>query len=576
MAEDRFAALPHEFPRSFVPQDLEPSDWDALSPLFDVLEGRELETLEQAEAWLHDSSELGSVLAEVAAQRYISMTCDTENKDHEAAYLHVVQKIMPEVAKRSQALDRHYLDSAARKELPEERYAVYDRDTANDAALYREENVPLEVKDAEVSQKYQKLCGAMTVEIDGEEVTLQQASKELFSTDRERREAAFTKISSRRLEDREAFEAIFDELVETRRQIGSNAGFENFRDYRHLKYGRFDYTPADCVTFHDAVEKIVVPVVGEIRRERKERLGVDVLRPWDLQVDTKGREPLAPFTTAEELIAGVGRIFHGLDPALGEQFDQMRDLSLLDLQSRKGKAPGGYQYGLSETRLPFIFMNAVGLHGDVRTLLHEGGHAFHSLAVRNDDLLHYRHAPMEFAEVASMSMELIGAARLEEFYDDADKARAYKEMLTGALDILPWVATIDAFQQWIYTHPNHSRAERVETWRGLMSRFPSGADWTGIEDARDARWHAQSHLFTVPFYYIEYGIAQLGALQVWMAARKDPKSALANYRKSLALGGSKPLPQLFETAGIRFDFGPDTLGPLVEAVVDELETLKDA
>jgi oligoendopeptidase F len=575
MSDNRFAALPHEYPRTFVPEDLDAGDWDAVAPLYDALEERDLDTAEQAEAWLRDSSEVGSVLAEIAAQRYIRMTCDTENKDHEAAYLHLVQKIMPEVKKRSQTLDRKYLDAAGCSGLPET-YAVFDRDTANDAELYREANVPLEVKDAETSQKYQKICGAMTVEIDGEEVTLQQASKDLFLTDRDRRESTFRKTWARRLEDREAIESLFDELVEIRRQVGLNAGFENFRDYRHRKFGRFDYTPDDCVAFHDAIEKIVMPVIAGIRRERKERLGVDALRPWDLQVDTKGREPLAPFTEAEELIAGVSRVFHGLDPVLGGQFDRMRDLGLLDLESRKGKAPGGYQYGLAEARLPFIFMNAVGLHGDVRTLLHEGGHAFHSMACRDEILLHYRHAPMEFAEVASMSMELIGAARLEEFYDEADKARAYKEMLTGALDILPWVATIDAFQHWIYTNPGHTREERVAIWRGLLERFPSGADWTGLEEIRDARWHAQTHVFAMPFYYIEYGIAQLGALQVWMAARKDPTAALTRYRQALALGGSKPLPQLFEAAGIRFDFGPDTVGPLVDAVVEELETLKDA
>ncbi|MEN8149583.1 MAG: M3 family oligoendopeptidase [Planctomycetota bacterium] len=576
MSQDRFARLPREYPRSYVPADFDVDDLDALAPLFDELLARDIDTPEAVEAWLRDQGELLAVLLETRATRYIEMTCDTADPDHEKAFLGFMQKVMPELKKRGEKLDRHYLGSPARKDLPAEEFRVFDRSTENDVALFREENLPLETEETELTQKYQKLCGAMTVEVDGEEVTLQQASKELLSTDRARREDVFRKMADRRLADADEVQEIFDGQLVLREKIAGNAGFDNYRDFRHQRMGRFDYTPDDCTRFHDAVETHVMPVIARLNRERRERLGVETLRPWDLSVDTKGRDPLSPFSDTKDLIAGVSRIFHRLDPVLGGEFDNMRELDLLDLDSRKGKAPGGYQYGLSEARLPFIFMNAVGLHGDVRTLLHEGGHAFHSMASREQDLLAYRHAPMEFCEVASMSMELLGAAHLDEFYDEADAARAKKEMISGAVEILPWVATIDAFQHWIYTHPGHSREERTQAWREIFARFTVEVDYTGLDDVRDARWLSQSHVFQSPFYYIEYGIAQLGALQVWTNARKDPAKALELYREALALGGSRPLPELFEAAGTRFDFGPDTVGPLVEAVLTELETLGDA
>ena len=402
MSQDRFADLPREYPRSRVPADLDVDDLEALGPLFDELLSRELDTPEAVEAWLRDQDELLAVLFEVRAKRYIEMTCDTADEDHEKAFLGFMQKVMPELKKRGEKLDRHYLDSPARKDLPAERFDVLDRSTENAVALFREENLPLETEEAELTQQYQKLNGAMTVTGDDEEVTLQRATKELFDTDRARREEVFRKMAERRLADADEQQTIFEKQIALREKIAANADFGNFRDFRHQRLGRFDYTPDDCARFHDAVEKLVMPVIGDLQRVRRERLGVETLRPWDTQVDTKGRKPLKPFEKPEELIAGVSRIFHRLDPVLGGEFDRMRDLDLLDLDSRMGKAPGGYQYGLSEVRLPFIFMNAVGLHSDVRTLLHEGGHAFHSMASREEALLSYRHAPMEFCEVASI------------------------------------------------------------------------------------------------------------------------------------------------------------------------------
>ena len=370
----------------------------------------------------------------------------------------------------------------------------------------------------------------------------------------------------------DALNGIFDQMIPLRTRMGSNAGFENFRDYRHQVYDRFDYTPADCLAFHDAIEKTAVPLFAQLRRRRRERLGVDALRPWDLNVDTEGAPPLKPFATAGQLEAGCAAIFGKVAPALAEQFELMRRQKLLDLDSRKGKAPGGYQCTLDSVRLPFIFMNAAGTNRDVMTLLHEGGHAFHALACRRDPLLAYRSAPMEFSEVASMTMELFGMHFLEEFYaDPSDARRARLRHLEDLVSLFPRIATIDAFQHWIYLNPGHSAGEREEKWLELEARFSPVVEWGGLETESRSLWQRQLHLFEVPFYYVEYGIAQLGALQLWLKYRQDPTGAVEGYRRALALGGSRPLPELFQAAGIRFDFSAGTLEPIMAEVARAIE-----
>jgi oligoendopeptidase F len=337
---------------------------------------------------------------------------------------------------------------------------------------------------------------------------------------------------------------------------------------------RFDYGPADCFAFHEAVEKHVVPLLNEIHARRRAEMKVERLRPWDLAADPRGRAPLRPFATPEELVAGVERIFNRVDPALGRQFAEIAGLGLLDLASRKGKAPGGYQAQLEEVRKPFIFMNAVGVDQDVWTLLHEGGHAFHSFAAADEPLKDYRHAPLEFCEVASMGMELLAAPHVGEFYSDEDRARSIREHLEDAITLLPWIATVDAFQHWVYAHPQQTREERRAAWLAVYRRFRGKVtDWSGLEDEEATVWHRQSHIFTVPFYYIEYGIAQLGALGLWVRAKKDLASALAGYRKALALGGSRPIPELFAAAGLTFDLSERTVAPLARAVAEELAGL---
>ncbi|MCL5269630.1 MAG: M3 family oligoendopeptidase [bacterium] len=566
-----------EFPREFTKEVNDFGDWTQLEPLFKELEEeiRDLQTPQELAVWLLQESELSAAIEEEHSRRYIAMTCATDDPDRERAYLDFLENVLPRVKPWHDRLARGYLASPARGALDENgrrRLAVLDRTLDNQVRLFREENVPLQTEDAKLGQQYQKISGAMTVMWEDRELTLQQMAPYFEENDRAVREAAWRATAARRLQDRDALDDLFNRMIDLRTRVARNAGFDNFRDYQHQAYNRFDYTPADTETFHRAVEQEVVPLLADLRRRRRERLGVDALRPWDLQVDPEGRPPLKPFTTARELEAGCTAIFGLLDGALASQFNDMRERGLLDLASRKGKAPGGYQATLDEVRLPFIFMNAAGTHRDVSTLLHEGGHAFHAFAARKEPLLAYRSAPMEFCEVASMAMEVFGLSNLDVFYDDAaDVARAGRRHLEELVEIFPWIATIDAFQHWIYLNPDHTTAQREDRWLELTDRFGPGIDWTDLDAEKRSQWQRQLHLYLHPFYYIEYGIAQIGALQLWLQFRNNPERTLANYRRALALGGSRPLPDLFAAAGIRFDFSAETLRPIVEAVAEAIQ-----
>jgi oligoendopeptidase F len=598
-----FGRLPAYKPRKFVPQNIDSGDWPQIEPLFDQLEGRaaNCKTVPALECWLLDWSELTAALDEESSLRYIAMTCHTDNPDAEKAYLHFVENVEPRVKPRQFTLEKIYgahpqrgaLLAIRRDELckspslfphgekigtrvtrpSDMRYAVFDRDVKNHVELFRPENVPLETEEARLSQQYQKLSGSLTVKFRGEEKTLVQMGRYLEEPDRPLRQEAWELVARRRLQEAEKFDGIFGQLLKLRGRIAKNAGFENYRDYAFRRLGRFDYTPEDCVRFHEAVEKQFMPVVRELQAERRRQLKLEKLCPWDLAVDPQNRPPLKPFTEVGQMVSRTQKIFDRLDGELGSGFQKMQDLRLLDLDNHKGKAPGGYQSTLSEARVPFIFMNAVGLQRDVETILHEAGHAFHALAARDEDLYAYRGAPIEFCEVASMSMELLGNGFIEEFYSAADANRARRVHLEGIVGIFPWIATVDAFQHWIYTHPNHTRDERAVAWLELMDRFGGEVDWSGHEEARARLWHRQLHIFLHPFYYIEYGIAQLGALQVWANSKRDKAKALNDYKKALALGGSRPLPELFQAAGCKFEFSAKTIQPIAKMLREELEKL---
>ena len=597
-----FGKLPAHQPRTFVPPTIDFGDWPQIAPLFDQLEKRAAQCPSTAdlERWLLDWSELSAALDEESARRYIAMTCHTDSADAEKAYLHFVENVEPQLKPRQFALEKIYVTHPLRAELlaigtpstvpaltnanrpsggsAVRRYQVFDRDVKNHVELFRPENVALETEDAKLCQQYQKLTGSLTVNFRGEEKTLVQMGRYLEEPDRALRQEAWELVAKRRLQEAEKFEDIFDQLIELRQQVARNAGFKNYRDYAFRRLGRFDYTPQDCTHFHDAVAREVMPAVRELHAARRHQLGLDKLHPghlhpWDLAVDPQNRPPLKPFAEVGEMVSRTQKIFDRLDGELAGGFRRMQDLRLLDLDNRKGKAPGGYQQNLSESRVPFIFMNAIGQQRDVETILHEAGHAFHALAAKEEDLYAYRSAPIEFCEVASMSMELLGNEFIEEFYSAADANRARRTHLEGIIGFFPWMATVDAFQHWIYTHPGHGRAERAAAWVELMDRFGGDVDWTGYEAARAHLWHRQLHIFLHPFYYVEYGIAQLGALQVWANSKRDKAKALADYKQALALGGSRPLPELFSAAGCPFRFDAAAIKPLIQLAGSELAKL---
>ncbi|HLY09701.1 MAG TPA: M3 family oligoendopeptidase [Planctomycetota bacterium] len=563
--------LDQSFPLKWVPPGLDFDDWTKLEPLFDELEKNA--ATKDLRAWLGDWSEFESAWNEESSRRYVAMTCDTENVEKEKKYLHLETVIGPLGKPRWQKLKELYLRHPKRKSLPKSLYGVMDRFIANEFDLYREENIALEAKDAELRQKYQKITGAMTVTYDGKEQTLQQLGRYLEENDRARRQEVWELVVKRRLQDGPALEDLYDEMVALRTRIGRHAGFKDYRDYIFRAKGRFDYTPRHCHDFRKANEKSVAPALRRRHERRKKLLGVDVLRPWDLAVDPEGRPPLRPFRSMEELMDGCGRIFRKVHPDFGKMFDYIRSKGYLDLDSRKGKAPGGYQTVFEVERVPFIFSNSAGLHRDVETLLHEGGHSFHSLQCRHQDPRFNRDYPTEFAEVASMGMELLGQPYLEEFYTTKEADRARAGHLEDLLSTYTWVATIDAFQHWVYTDPDHSRVDRKNAWLDLKRRLGGGEDWSGHEEALAYNWHRQLHLFTVPFYYIEYGIAQTGALQVWRNAKKDRKKAIARYREGESLGWTRPLPELFRAAGLTFDFSEKTIGPLIKTALADLEKM---
>ena len=561
--------------RHFVPDNIDLADFSQLEPVYQKLLQRPLNSTGELEKWLLDFSELSSVVDEFGSRRYIDKSCHTDDAAIEQRFMQFVEQVEPRIKPLYFALQKKFLSAPAVSLLDDKRYGILIRKWRADVELFRSENIPLETETVRINNEYDKLNGAMTINFEGKERTMQQMARYAEQTDRGLRQRAWEATAARRLMDRQATDGIFDQLLSLRAKISTNSGLDNYRSFVWKSYKRFDYTPEQCLQFADAIASACVPLVRKLDAERQEDLGLASLRPWDTTVDPKNRPPLEPFGegATTEFVDKTKAIFERLSPDLASDFESLRANGNLDLESRKGKQPGGYQASLEESRQPFIFMNAAGLQRDVETLLHEGGHAFHCLAARDEPLVFMRSAPMEFCEVASMSMELLGCEHFDLFYKPAEAARARRVMMEGIIRFFPWMATIDSFQHWLYQNPGHSQAQRTAEWLRITDRFGGNVDWTGFEAVRESSWQRQGHLFHAPFYYIEYGIAQLGALQLWLKAKEDPRRALSNYRAALKLGGTKPLPDLFAAAGIRFDFSERTLRPLMAALEEELAGL---
>ncbi len=562
--------------RVFVAENLVIDSWEKIKPSFEDLVNRSIDTKENYKNWLVDKSELEAVLEEDAAWRYIKMTIDTRKEELSEAYTFFVTKIQPELAPFEDKLNKKMIDSAFFSEFNKDQdYQIYFRSVKTALELYREENIAIEAEINEKSQLFGSISAAQTIEHKGETLTMQKASSLLKETDENLRKEIFEKMSTRRSEDIDQLDKLYTDLIERRHQVAVNAGFANYRDYKFQELGRFDYTKEDCLNFHSAIKKQIVPIVKILQQEKLTKLGKDKFKPWDSEVDPDGKQPLKPFNTGKELLSGTINMFREIDAYFSDCLTTMDEMSYLDLDSKEGKAPGGYNYPLYEIGVPFIFMNAVGAQRDLVTMVHEGGHAVHSFLSRDLELTGFKSLPSEVAELASMSMELLTMNLWNEFYaNEDDFKRAKKEQLESILKIMPWIAQIDEFQHWVYENPQHSVAERHAKWMLISKEYGTGlTDWTGYEEVQATAWQRQMHLFEVPFYYIEYAIAQLGALGVWKNSMTDFPKAIEDYKNALRLGYTKPIPEIYATAGIKFDFTEEYLKELADFVKNELQKL---
>jgi oligoendopeptidase F len=563
-------------PRKFIAEDLKINAWEDIKSYFDNLLSRELNTKADFEKWLEDRSELDAVLEEDMAWRYIRMSIDTTNETFSAAYNLFVTKIQPELAPLDDQLNRKLVDCPFKNEFNiVEAYKIYFRATEVQLNLFREENVAIEAELNEKAQQYGSISAAQSIEHNGEKLTMQKAAQLLKEQDENLRKDVFEKIANRRREDTEKLDELYTELILKRHELALNAGFKNFVDYKFQALGRFDYSKEDCFAFHNAIKTLIVPIVKEIQQKRLALLGKDMFKPWDLEVDPEGKAPLKPFQTGKEMLEGTIGVFDKIDSYFGNCLRTMDEMGHLDLDSKPGKAPGGYNYPLYEIGVPFIFMNAVGAQRDLVTMVHEGGHAVHSFLSRDLKLTGFKNVPSEVAELASMSMEMLTMNYWDAFYpNEDDLKRAKREQLEGILKILPWIAQIDAFQHWVYTTINHTVAERHQYWQKLSKEFGTGlTDWTGFEDQIATSWQRQLHLFEVPFYYIEYGLAQLGALGVWKNSIHNFDKAVADYKEALKLGYTKSIPEIYKTANVKFDFSELYLKELADFIQDELQKM---
>lgn len=554
--------------RNYLPLSLKIKRWKNIQEFYEELKNRQLKTSFDLKKWMYDRSELESIVHEELAKRYIGMTCNTASKKISAAYTYFINKVKPQILSADNELNEKLLNTPLLKSLKATQYLIYIRNVKAEKEIYREKNIPIISEVQAEEKRFGEIIGAMSVNINGKKLTIQQAAKLLKEPDRKLREKVFKEIHKRKLKDSEQLHNLFTKLVRLRHKIAVNAGFDNFRDYQFKALCRFDYTIDDCFAFHQAIKNEFVPIVKLLRDKRKKQLGYADLKPWDLEVDVSGKPPLSPSSSASDLIAKTIKCFSGIDPFMGKCMNHLNKQRLLDLESRIGKAPGGYCYPLYETGAPFIFMNSTNSFKDLVTLVHEGGHAVHSFLTNNLELVQFQSTPSEVAELASMSMELLTHDRWGTYFNNKDDLlRAQNQHLENIIMLFPWIAAVDKFQHWIYTNPNHSIAERTKAWVGIHKEFSSETvNWSGFEKIFAHQWQSQIHIFDSPFYYIEYGMAQLGAIAIWKNYHKNPRKTIREYLCALSLGNTRTIPEVFKTAGIRFDFSAKYMNTLADFV----------
>ncbi len=563
--------------RDYLPEKIEVSDWQVVESYFHELLSRKIQSVEELKIWLRNRSEIEAFLQEELGWRYIRMSCDTANEEYSTAFNFFVGEIQPKIAPLSHQLDQFLLSNAFLSQLNGRPYEILLRQVKKRVEIFRETNVPLFAELQQKEQEFSSISGAMSIDWEGQEITLQQASNFLEQDDRNKREQVYKKIMARRAMDANRLDDLMNELLRSRNEIAANADFKDFRDFMFASLGRFDYDANDCIQFHEAVEKFLVPINERIDAHHRKELNLDVLKPWDVSAAVKGKIPLQPFSSTEDAMTKTIACFHEIDPFLGSCISQMKKANRIDLDSRKGKAPGGYNYPLYETGLPFIFMNSTNSLRDMVTLVHEGGHAVQSIVDRPLELVDFKNLPSEIAELASMSMELISMEHWHHYFETEQELKmAKRKHLEDVLKGLPWIACVDAFQHWIYTNPNHSVEERTDAWSKTYERFASkSVDWSGVESVKKLLWQKQLHIYEVPFYYIEYGFAQLGAIAMWRNYRLNPSQTINQYLDALKMGYTASIAEVYERAGVRFDFSEDYIRELAGFVNEEWEKLID-
>ena len=566
--------IPTRPKRKFVTENLIIDSWNKLKFLYDNLVERTISSATELEQWMLDRSELGTVIAEEEGWIIVKNKIDTTDKELAERFLFWIKEILPNTDPYEHKLNLKLVESPYLKELDQEKYRIYLRGVKKQIEIFRDENIPLFTTMEEKQQEYGSIVAKMSIEVDGEKLTMQKAEHLLKNTDRKKREEIYNKLTTRRLKDEKVLDDLFDELIVLRQKIARNAGFDNYRDYMFVYLGRFDYTPKDCFNFHDAIAKEIVPIINSFGQKRKDKLGYNSYKPWDLDVEIDGLAPLKPFQRGEELTDLSVECFNRLRPYFGACLSTMKEMQHLDLESKDGKSPGAFQIPFHEIGVPFIYMNAVGSQRDLVLMIHEVGHAVHSFLSRDLSLREFKHPPAEVNELASMSMELLSMDHWDVFYKNkAQLKRAKLKKLEEALEILPWFASIDKFQHWIYTN-KHTAQQRKEKWIEILAELENQIiDWEGNENMHANLWQKQPHLYETPFYYIEYGMAQLGAIAIWRSYKKLGEQALDNYMEALKLGYTKTIREIYETAGIKFDFSASYVKELADFIKDELEKL---